>query len=286
MHAAQDHIIDVLDGQIQVLADVGGVRDHVQQTLVGLIGVAVEDAQPVHAVDGGGLAHQLGQGGMLLPVRAVAGGILGHQDVLTHALPGKLTHFTQDGVLAAGAVMAADQRDGAEGAAVVAAVADAGVGGVGGGGQHPVMLEEVEALGTQAVALMRAHRRVDGVGQLIVLVHAHQQVNLGNFLQEGLLVPLGQAARHHQQPAAAGLFVAGHLQDGVDGLLLGGLNEAAGIHHQHVSLGGVAGEAEATGFEQAQGGFGVHAVLVAAQGDHADQSLFRHGSFLSVVGYR
>ena len=41
------------------------------------------------------------------------------------------------------------------------------------------------------------------------------------------------------------LFILGHLQDGIDGFLLGRVDEPAGVHDQHLRLAGVGGESVA-----------------------------------------
>ena len=277
MHAAEDVVVDMLDGQVKVFADVVMGSHDIQQAPVGFIRIAIQHPQPVHPGDGGSLFHQIRQGGMLLPVGAVAGGILGHQDMLPHALLRQAPDFLQNFLFPPGTVVPADQRNGAEGAAVVAPVANAGIGRVAWGGQHPVLLKEIELLLAEGL-LLPLQGIFDGIGQALVLVHAHQQVNLGDFLQQALFIALGQAARHHQQAAAPRLLVFGHFQNRVDGFLLGGLDKAAGVHHQHVRLGRVAGKFIPLVSQKAQRGFGVHAVLVAAKGNHAN--LQAHALFL------
>lgn len=80
---------------------------------------------------------------------------------------------------------------------------------------------------------MILHGCIHRTDQLIVLIHAHQQVDLRNFLHQRLFIPLSQTARDHQQLAVAGLLILRHFENGVDGLLLGGPNKPAGVHHQH-----------------------------------------------------
>ena len=51
----------------------------------------------------------------------------------------------------------------------------------------------------------------------------------GMFLHDFVAVALDQASGDDEFLGRAGGFEAGHLEDGVDGLLLGGVDEAAGI---------------------------------------------------------
>ena len=69
--------------------------------------------------------------------------------------------------------------------------------------------------------------------------------------------------------ARAGGFVAGHFEDGVDGLLLGGVDEAAGVDDEDFGVFGAGGEARAGAVEQAHHDLGVDEVFGAAQGNKA-----------------
>ena len=62
----------------------------------------------------------------------------------------------------------------------------------------------------------------------------------------------------------AGGLVAGHFEDGVDGFLLGGVDEAAGVDDEDFGLFGVGGEARAGAVEQAHHDLGVDEVFGAA----------------------
>ena len=258
----------MLNGDIQIGADLGVIRQHVQQFVIGFVRIAVKDPEPVHPVDGRGLFHQGRQGGVGMILGAVAGGILGHENKLPDPLLCQGADFGQNLLLPAAAVGPADQGDGAEGAAVGAALADAHIGGIGGGSQHPAVLEIAEIIlaGGDPLSFQGP---ADEAGELAVLIDAQEQINLRNLLEKILFVPLGQAACHHQQAAAAGFLELGHFQNGIDGFLLGGLDEAAGVDHEDIRLFGIGGEQKAVLLQEAQGRFGIHPVLVAAQGDDA-----------------
>ena len=59
-------------------------------------------------------------------------------------------------------------------------------------------------------------------------------------------------------------FVAGHFEDGVDGFLLGCVDEAAGVDDEDVGLFGPGGQACAAAIEKAHHDLGVDQVLGAA----------------------
>ena len=58
--------------------------------------------------------------------------------------------------------------------------------------------------------------------------------------------------------------MASHLEDGVDGFLLGGVDEGAGVDDEDVGLVDVSGEARAGAIEQAHHDLGVDEVFGAA----------------------
>ena len=64
--------------------------------------------------------------------------------------------------------------------------------------------------------------------------------------------------------AAARGLVAGHFQNGVDGLLLGGVDEGAGVDDEDFGLFGMSGQARAGAVEQAHHHLGVNEVFGAA----------------------
>ena len=72
-----------------------------------------------------------------------------------------------------------------------------------------------------------------------------------------------------------------HLEDGVDGLLLGGIDEAACIDHEDLGVFGARSELGAAAMQQAHHDLGVDEVLGAAERDKTD---LRPGGFGCVLG--
>ena len=118
----------MLNRNIQIGTDIIHIRQHVQQGIVCFIGIAVQNPEPVHTVNGGGFFHQIRQGGVGMIFRTVAGGILGDQDMLPDTGAGKGPDFPENGLFIPAAVWSADHRNGTEGAAVGAAFADPDIG--------------------------------------------------------------------------------------------------------------------------------------------------------------
>ena len=92
----------------------------------------------------------------------------------------------------------------------------------------------------------------------------------GMFLADIAAVAFHQAAGDDQLAGAADFLVLGHLQDGVDRFLLGGVDEAAGVDHQDVGLIGMGGQLVAFGHELTHHDFTIDEVFGTAQTDETD----------------
>ena len=144
----------------------------------------------------------------------------------------------------------------------------------------------------QLAAVARGVRGVDAagedglqaVGDVGVVVEAEHAVGLGQRLGELLAVPLGHAADgHHGLGPAVILEVVG-LQQGVDGVLLGGLDEATGVDDGDIRVGGVLDELPAVRRQAACELLRVHLVTGAAKSDKSDGTAFGHGLRLLCPG--
>ena len=105
---------------------------------------------------------------------------------------------------------------------------------------------------------------------------AYDRIDLGDVLLDLVAVSLDQATGDDEALgfASVGGLVLDHFEDGVDGLLLGRVDEAAGVDDEDFGVLGVGGDVAASLVEHAHHHFGVDQVLGAAEGDEAD---FRAG---------
>ncbi len=101
------------------------------------------------------------------------------------------------------------------------------------------------------------------------LAGADDGVDFRNVLPDFVAVALDQAAGDDEFLRRAGGLVAGHLEDGVDRLLLGGVDKLAGIDDEDLGLFGMCGEARAGAVEQAHHDLGVDEVFGAAERNKA-----------------
>ena len=77
--------------------------------------------------------------------------------------------------------------------------------------------------------------------------------------------------------AAAAFLVLGHLEDGVDRLLLRLVDEGAGVDHQHVGGRGIARQLMPRLLREPEHDLGVHKVLRTAEGDHSNFHVYPAG---------
>ena len=186
--------------------------------------------------------------------------------------------------------MAAQGRDDAERAGVVAALGHLDVGVVRRRHQRAGRVGVVQVLGQRGgVARGRrgagrlpeeAHRhagiglpggrRGDRAHDVGHLAGAQHGVDLADLRLQFAAVALRQAAGDDEFLAAPGLLQLGELQDRVHRLLLGRVDERAGVDHEHVGRRRVGGDVVAGLLDQADHHLGVDEVLRAAEGDEAD----------------
>ena len=211
------------------------------------------------------LTQQRRQLPLAVQIQSVAGDILGDDNDLLDAGIRQLFGLRQHVLHAAAAVAAPQGGDHTEGAAVVAALGNAQKGVVPGCGQHPLQLlhrfiDAVKIPGRFAVG-----QRAERLHDTAVAAGAHDAVHLRQFLRQLLLIALGQAAGHQDLTHKALFFQVCHRQNGVDGLLLGAVNKAAGVDDHHVRAGLFVLQGDTRITAQGHHLLGIHQILGAAQ---------------------
>jgi hypothetical protein len=106
-------------------------------------------------------------------------------------------------------------------------------------------------------------------------------VYFGDVLSNFVAVALDEATGYDYALgfAAVLLLVLDHLEDGVDGLLLGGVDEAAGVDDDDLGVFGAGGEFGSVVVEEAHHDLGVDEVFGAAEGDEAYFGAYQCGGF-------
>ncbi len=282
VHALQDCVIDVLDGDIQIFDDLIVLRDLVDQLVVELIGVEVVEPDPLDALDLRKLLTELRKAAFPVEIGAVARNVLRDDDELPDAVGGKLPCLRDDVFEPSRAVVPPDVGDRAEGAEVVAALRDAQVSPARPGGHDAGdLLHGGVFIAEEACAAPREHR-VGGAHDVPEAPDAEHGVDLRQLLQDRILVALAQTARDDQTAQPALLLELRHLQNVVDGLALRGVDEAAGIHDREIRPLRLGHQREAGLVEKVEHLLAVDQILGAAKRDHGKGFLHQSSSMLSV----
>ena len=106
-------------------------------------------------------------------------------------------------------------------------------------------------------------------------------IDLGDLLRDLVGVALREAAGHHELLRAA-VLVLRHLEDGVDALLLGRIDERARVHDDHVGVARLGRDLVPRLLGEPQHHLAIDEVLGAAERNQTDlqNNLFtRHGAF-------
>ena len=277
MHGAQDALRHMLERDVQIVDDLGLGRDHVDQLVRDLIRVEVVQAHPaeIHFAQ---LPQQFGQQALVRgQVHPVLGDVLRDDDELLYARIAQRLRLLQQRVQRARAVRPAQLGDDAVAAAVGAALRDLEVGGVGRGQPVAAALERGGGHVRHVGRLVSAERGLRRVHDALIAACSAQRVDLGQLGLHFVRVALHQAAGDDQTLHFADLLVLRRVEDGLDGLALGGLDEPAGVDHAHVGLGHVLGDFPARRAQQGEHVLAVHQIFGAAE---RDESYFRHGVLL------
>ena len=149
------------------------------------------------------------------------------------------------------------------------------VDGGGGAGDEVVRSEDVEGRveGGQWGLWVEAGGDEDS----FELAGADDGVDFGDVLADLVAVALDEAACDDEAlgvpftgAAVGDCLHLDHLEDSVDGLLLGGVDEGASVDDEDFGVFGVGGELAAGVMEEAHHDFGVDEILGAAEGDETD----------------
>ena len=99
------------------------------------------------------------------------------------------------------------------------------------------------------------------------LAGADDGVDFRDVFLDFVAIALDEAAGDDELARAACGFVASHFEDGVDRLLLGGVDEGAGVDDEDFGFFRAGGETGAGAVEQAHHDLGIDEVFGAAEGD-------------------
>ena len=298
LHAAEHVVADVLERNVDVAGDLRALRDRADELIAPMRRMRVEQADPEIALDGVQFTEKGGERGtagrvdggarvraLFLGVHAEEGRILGDQVDLLDAFLHEAAGFLHDAVDRAAAMPAADLRDDAEGAWVVAAFGDLDVRKMirGEAEARRVVVRDVRGLALDeidwrslglALAPLLGIDLLDDRRDLGHLVQTDEGVDfVMQVAREIFREPLAHAARHDELLLLAALLqplVLVHFEDVADRLLLGRVDERAGVDDDHVGLFGLGNHHHARLMQMAHHDLAIDEIFGASEGDEAD----------------
>ena len=190
VHAAENVVVDVLDGDVEILDDLVLIRDEVDELVVHDLGVEVVQADPADALDLHKLPQQQRKTRPAVEIRAPARDVLRDDDQLLDTERRELLCLLHDRVERTAAVAAADGGDGAEGAPVVAPLGDAQIRPARSGRDHAADLLNGAALVAEIQRPAVVHHVLDGLTDLAEAARAEHAVHLRKALENVVFVPL------------------------------------------------------------------------------------------------
>ena len=270
LHAAQHAIVDVLQRQVQVGHDLPRLGQCVDELVREVDRVGVKDADPLDALKRVEFAQKLREAHAAVQIQSVVGGVLSDQNQLADSIGRQFARFAGDLLDRLGDVLAAHAGDGAEGAQAIAAFGDLQVGIVPRRDpQARRVFERADRRRAKQAALLEtlSQGAVDDLGDFFAAENADDVIDLGNLLEEVLLLAFGQAAGHDHRPHAPLLLERQHLANDAERFLPGRLDETAGVDNNHVGAVRVGSKCVPVLGQPAEHALRIDQVLGAAQAD-------------------
>ncbi len=238
----------------------------------------------MQAVDLAQLGEQLVERGLAVQILAVARGVLRDDVQLAHAVGGKLFCFGEQVLYFSAAEFSANHRNRAEGAFVVAALRDFQICRVKRRGLHSAALQREQQFVGKLLNLLTLQRLGHDIRNLLIGADADRRVNFVELLGDFVLIALGKTAGDNNRLDFALALEVAQLDDFVDALLLGGVDEAAGVHNYRVGVSRIIHDFKAPLTERVQQHFGVYLVFGAAQRHNTDLIIHMQSSLFLLVG--
>ena len=255
-HILQNHIRDMLERNVQILADLRIACHLLQHILRKAVRVRVVDTNPFDLLYLGQPLYEFSQSTPAIEVKTVIGSILGNQHQFLDSSCCKLTRLLDQLFHRDGTVASADIRDGAIGAVPVAALGNLEI------------CRTRAAVGRDAELLQAPVRgNLKPLEYGVEVASPEPGVHLRDKLRHFLGVALTQAAEDGYLPHQALLFEFNRSQNGIYAFLLGVTDEAAGIHQKHIRrLRRVLRQNDKPAAQLGDEMFGIHSVFRAAEG--------------------
>eukprot|EP00960_Hanusia_phi_P062419 765143-Hanusia_phi.AAC.5 len=202
VHGLEHGVADMLEGDVDVLADLVDARDGVDQLVAEVARVAVEQRDPAHLLYLSQRVEQICQPALVCRAEVLPPlvRVLCDQVELCHPRRHQLARLLHDGVEGLGAEAPAPARDRAEGALVIAPLCHAQEGRVLLRDPHSLPLRAEGNVGASYGDLGHGEAALGDdalnlVADVRVLLKPNHRVHLRQLVRQLLCVPLSHAAR-------------------------------------------------------------------------------------------
>jgi len=264
MHGRKHGIGNMLEGQIEVFADIGPIAHHRQELHGEIGGIGIMEADPLDPLDIGDTLDELRQSATAIEVETIIGEFLSDDLELLHPHRDESTDLGEDLFHRSALMVAGDERDGAIGTMAVATLGDLEIGIVGRGGETSL----AAMAGLEGMPQIR-----EELGPVELAI---ELINLGNLGSKLRKITLGEASHDIKTPEPALLLALSHRENHLDALLLGIPDEATGIDDGNLALGIVAimGHTVTAELKLPNEALAIDQVLAATQSDDINRVCF------------
>src|SRR5580692_2542396 len=245
-------------------------RKRIQQFLRYAIRIRVQKADPQQVLNLRQAFEQLRQAVAKAQILAVGSRVLADQGNFARASSGEILRFTNDGFKTAAAKCSAQLRNDAEGTGMIAAFGDLDVRGVARGGNNArrqVVIEKRRRCGRQHPQIA-----MDSFKDALDFAGSYDGIDLRNLLENLVAKAFDETSGDDEFARRAKFLVLGHFQNGVHGLFLRRLNEAARVDDKNLRLLRAGRKLVAFAHKHTHHHLAIHKVLRASQADESDLS--------------
>ena len=227
----------MLDGNIQIIADLGLFFDGLNQFFRDLLRVTVKDPNPLNPRYLGQFMQQQGQTLLPIPLQAVQGGLLGYQNQFLYSLFRQHIGLFQQNLHGYAAVAAPNLGNDAITAPLAASLRNLQIGIMASGSQY-----SVDAKFNRCIRILHKYRFAarqrlfHGIRDPADTSGAHDSIHLRNLCLNLSVIALSQTSCRHQRLDPAVLLQLCRLQQRIDTFLFGVSDKTAGIHHHNIAL--------------------------------------------------
>ena len=255
----------MLNGDVQIVTDLGFCPNHLDQFIRDLLRITVENADPENPGNLSKPAKQQVQRFLSIEIQTVEGSLLGDKDQLLHTGFRQTLCLFRQFLHGNTSIGSAHLWNDTIGTVFVAALCDLQISVMSAGSEHSVLHscgstaqfpEEIRFLPCHC-ALYCRHDILDGHG-------AYHRIHFRDLTADVRGVALSQTARHHQSLQLSRFLQLCQLQDSLNALLLGISDKAAGIYHSNIRLGLVIGKGISLLPQKSQHHLCIHQIFVTA----------------------